>query len=91
MISKAKLTGVMLAVGAASVFALTPAVAIAHKHHKVACYGVNSCKGKGSCKTSENACKGKNSCKGKGVVKMSEKKCKEKGGTTTEPEMTKHS
>jgi hypothetical protein len=31
-----------------------------------ACKGLNSCKGKGGCKTSDNGCKGKNSCKGKG-------------------------
>jgi hypothetical protein len=33
---------------------------------KHACKGLNSCKGKGGCKTSDNGCKGKNSCKGKG-------------------------
>jgi hypothetical protein len=27
---------------------------------------MNSCKGKGGCKTSDQGCKGKNSCKGKG-------------------------
>jgi hypothetical protein len=27
---------------------------------------MNSCKGKGGCKTADNDCKGKNSCKGKG-------------------------
>ena len=33
---------------------------------KHACKGMNSCKGKGGCKTADNDCKGKNSCKGKG-------------------------
>jgi hypothetical protein len=33
---------------------------------KHACKGLNSCKGKGGCKSSDNGCKGKNSCKGKG-------------------------
>jgi hypothetical protein len=33
---------------------------------KHACKGMNSCKGKGGCKSSDNGCKGKNSCKGKG-------------------------
>lgn len=32
-------------------------------HH---CKGMNTCKGKGGCKTSHNKCAGKNSCKGKG-------------------------
>jgi hypothetical protein len=36
------------------------------KADKHACKGMNSCKGKGGCKTSDNGCKGKNSCKGKG-------------------------
>jgi hypothetical protein len=33
---------------------------------KHGCKGLNSCKGKGGCKSSDNGCKGKNSCKGKG-------------------------
>jgi hypothetical protein len=33
---------------------------------KHGCKGMNSCKGKGGCKTGDNGCKGKNSCKGKG-------------------------
>jgi hypothetical protein len=36
------------------------------KVEKHACKGLNSCKGKGGCKASDNGCKGKNSCKGKG-------------------------
>ena|SRR5271166_4749372 len=36
------------------------------KVEKHACKGMNSCKGKGGCKASDNGCKGKNSCKGKG-------------------------
>jgi len=36
------------------------------KVEKHACKGLNSCKGKGGCKVSDNGCKGKNSCKGKG-------------------------
>jgi hypothetical protein len=30
------------------------------------CAGMNSCKGKGGCKSGDNGCAGKNSCKGKG-------------------------
>lgn len=33
---------------------------------KHACKGLNSCKGKGGCKTERNACKGQNECKGLG-------------------------
>ena len=38
----------------------------ADKVEKHACKGLNSCKGKGGCSSSDNGCKGKNSCKGKG-------------------------
>lgn len=81
MSSKAKLTGAILAIGAASVFALAPAVAVAKHSHMVNCYGVNSCKGKGQCKSAHGSCKGQNTCKGQGVKRMSEKKCKRMGGT----------
>lgn len=84
MNKKVKLSGIVLAIGAATVFALAPVVATA-KSTKVDCYGVNSCKGKSEGKTSQNACKGKNSCKGKGMMKMTEKKCLKKGGTVEEP------
>lgn len=48
----------------------------------VKCMGVNSCKGKGKCKTPGNTCKGKNDCKGKGIRMMkSEKACTDKGGS----------
>jgi hypothetical protein len=40
--------------------------AVADKVEKHACKGLNSCKGKGGCSSSDNGCKGKNSCKGKG-------------------------
>jgi hypothetical protein len=40
--------------------------AAADKVEKHACKGLNSCKGKGGCSSSDNGCKGKNSCKGKG-------------------------
>ncbi len=77
-----KVAGLVLAIGAASVFALAPVVATAHGEGKnVHCMGVNACKGKSSCKTADNACKGQNSCKGKGVVGMSKGACEQVGGT----------
>lgn len=79
MITKAKLTGVVLAIGAASVFALAPAVSTA-AGKEVKCHGVNACKGKASCKSAENGCKGKNSCKGTGYVEMSKAQCEQVGG-----------
>lgn len=47
---------------------------------KVRCAGVNSCKGKGACKSAKNGCKGHNSCKGKGWIYTTPKECKAKGG-----------
>ena len=46
----------------------------------VACYGVNSCKGKTACGTAQNACTGMNACKGKGWINLPEKECYVRGG-----------
>ena len=84
MNNKIKIAGLVLAAGAATVFALAPVAATAahHSSKSVACMGVNTCKGHSSCKTANNACKGQNSCKGKGVVDMSKAACDQVGGTT---------
>lgn len=62
----------------------------------VQCYGVNACKGQGSCSGKVDSCNGKNSCsteihcaghnscKGKGLVKMSKKDCLAKKGTVAQ-------
>jgi hypothetical protein len=50
------------------------------KDAKVACTGVNECKGKGECAGAGNSCAGSNSCKGKGVTMMSADDCQKKGG-----------
>nr|BDT27442.1 hypothetical protein BHI3_09080 [Bacteriovorax sp. HI3] len=62
------------------------------KDEQVMCYGVNSCKGTGSCAGKIDACSGKNGCnaelkcaghnecKGKGLIKTSKKECLDKGG-----------
>lgn len=59
---------------------------------EVLCYGVNSCKGQGTCHGKVDSCSGKNgcdtavscggqnSCKGKGLIKLSKKDCDAKGG-----------
>ncbi len=86
MTTKTKIAGI-IAAAAAIAFVTAPVTStVAFAAKKVACYGVNSCKGKSACKTSANACKGQNACKGKGVTMMkSEKKCTDKKGTTEEP------
>jgi hypothetical protein len=51
------------------------------KSSTVKCTGINSCGGKGACKSADNACSGKNSCKGKGwTATASEKECTDQGG-----------
>jgi hypothetical protein len=52
---------------------------------QVTCFGINSCKGHGSCKTAQNDCKGKNACKGQGNTVTSEDDCNAKGGKIVEP------
>jgi uncharacterized membrane protein len=39
------------------------------------CFGVNSCKGQGACKSAKNDCKGHNACKGQGWLSMTEVNC----------------
>ena len=51
---------------------------------QVTCFGVNSCKGHGSCKTAQNDCKGKNACKGQGNTVTSSEDCSAKGGKVVE-------
>jgi hypothetical protein len=74
--------GALVAAMAAGLLASAlPLAAQASDSDKVMCQGVNSCKGKGSCRSADNACAGKNGCKGKGKVGMTAKECAEKGGT----------
>jgi hypothetical protein len=51
---------------ASSVISPIAGQAAAGEVEKHACKGLNSCKGRGGCSSSDNGCKGKNSCKGKG-------------------------
>jgi hypothetical protein len=74
--------GALVASAVAGFFAAaTPGVANAKDTAKVKCSGINSCKGKGACKSATSSCKGMNDCKGKGWVESSEKECKTKKGT----------
>jgi hypothetical protein len=70
-----KLTGVAVALAAASMFATaTVSNAFAAEGGKVKCEGGNECKGKGACKTAKNECSGKNACKGQGYVEAKDAK-----------------
>ena len=67
---------VVLAATAASFFMSSFAlVGTARAEDQIKCEGVNSCKGKGSCKSTMNDCKGKNGCAGKGFLMMSPAEC----------------
>jgi hypothetical protein len=54
---------------------------------KVACFGINACKGQSDCATPKNACKGMNSCKGQGFKYVSLKECEAQGGKVGQPSM----
>ncbi|GAB6067199.1 hypothetical protein JCM13664_05170 [Methylothermus subterraneus] len=54
---------------------------------KVACFGINACKGQSDCATPKNACKGMNSCKGQGFKYVSLKECEAQGGQVGKPSM----
>ena len=86
MINKKKLVGATLAAAAALTFAsVTVTSALAQSASSdVQCFGINACKGQGSCKSANNACKGQNSCKGKGfVMKSNAADCTSAGGITS--------
>jgi hypothetical protein len=55
----------------------------AEKLAKVDCYGVNACKGQGTCRTEKHGCGGQNECKGQGVLTMTEAECDAQRGTVT--------
>lgn len=77
-----KITGAALALTAAAMFSVTPAIAAdVSDASMVNCKGVNACKGQGSCKSSANSCKGQNTCKGEGVMQMTKSDCDKANGT----------
>ncbi len=85
MKSKSKMLGLTIATAAAIAFVTAPIASTVAQAKEVKCYGINSCKGQGKCKTAKNACKGQNSCKGQGFMMKSAAKCQKKGGSMEEP------
>jgi uncharacterized membrane protein len=76
-------TGAAVAATVAALFATGSLVAptVAQAADSVQCFGVNSCKGHGACKTASNDCKGMNACKGQGwEPKASKAECESAGG-----------
>jgi uncharacterized membrane protein len=86
-----KLTGVALAMAAASLLAgcqsnggannASSMPAASAKADLAHCYGVNACGGHNDCKGANNACAGKAACKGQGFVAIPAKACGDIGGT----------
>jgi len=69
-----KLTGVAVALAAASMFATATVSNAFAQGGGVKCEGGNACKGKSECKTGDKgSCKGKNECKGQGYVQAKDK------------------
>ena len=89
MNNKKKVIGLTLATAAALAFASLPATATFAQGVQVKCYGINSCKGQGACKSVANSCKGQNACKGHGIVmEDNEQACVSAGGSITESNPT---
>ncbi len=82
MITTNTLAGAALATTAAMLFAMAPITGAAAEEGGVHCMSINGCKGKGACKTANNACQGQNACKGMGwEATATEEECTTKGGT----------
>ncbi len=82
MIATKRNTVLMAAVAGLLTAGAIGAVSTAHaaEADKVKCYGINSCKGTGSCAGGGHGCAGKNACKGQGFVETSKDDCAAKGG-----------
>ena len=78
----AKSGAVIAAAAAAFVMNAAAPAANAGTNYTVKCFGLNACKGNGSCKSLGNGCKGQNACKGQGVTMISKSQCLAKGGKT---------
>jgi hypothetical protein len=76
-------SGAALAIAAAAAIAGVAAPVTAGTNYVVKCYGLNACKGNGSCKSLANSCKGNNACKGQGIKMISKSACLAKGGKTS--------
>ncbi|MGB7933690.1 MAG: hypothetical protein WCH04_15990 [Gammaproteobacteria bacterium] len=87
MMTRKKMTGLLLASTAAALFGaanITVAAEEAATSAEVKCMGINACKGTAECASANNSCKGHNSCKGQGWVHASKEDCDAKGGTVVD-------
>ena len=87
MMTRRKMTGLVLATTAAALFGaanIATAADTSANSAEVKCMGINACKGTSECKTASNSCKGQNGCKGQGWVHASKSECDAKGGKVVE-------
>ena len=75
-------------VAAAGVSSVASAMEAESSGAKVACYGINKCKGAGSCGGAGHSCAGMNACKGQGYLEIEKDTCLkiESGRLTEQPE-----
>ena len=85
MASRANRMMMAAVAGLLTVGAVASEPASAAEGDKVKCYGVNSCKGHGSCAGGGHGCAGKNACKGQGFLEMAKDDCLKQGGKLTAP------
>lgn len=79
----ASVAGILAAVGAAAISQPVQAAG-EDAGGKVACYGVNKCKGTGACGGKGHSCAGANACKGQGYLEIEKDTClKIEGGRLT--------
>ena len=87
MMTRKKITGLVLASTAAALFGTATVAAAAEgtaSSAEVKCMGINACKGTSECATASNGCQGHDSCKGQGWVHASKEDCDAKGGKVVE-------
>ena len=82
MTKKAAAKGLVLAAAAAGLLGTTGVQAAVEERdgQQGRCYGANSCKGRGECRSVSNECAGKNSCRAKGFRSMTRGQCDEFSG-----------
>ena len=83
----ASLVGLVAAIGVAG---LNQQVQAVDETGKVPCYGINKCKGAGSCGGAGHSCAGMNACKGQGYLEIEKDTCLkiEAGRLTEKPEVS---
>lgn len=87
----AKSTRALVAASVAGLVMAGVAGTASAEHHehvadggKVACYGINKCKGTGACGGKGHSCAGANACQGQGYLELDQETClKIQGGRLT--------